>query len=580
MRKRWYMIGSMALAISMGTNIMAAPSSYLTQSEYGDILYDNYIEDRGIVVENSPELGYLVYRNSNGQELTANYYPEQVEVEKKPYYEGEDRIGYLDQLFPNFEYDPIDSTIYNIEPGDNIYIRKNFEGYITYINAYNDYIMRYGKVVSFDYNTGNTVSLQLQDEKGNLYYYDVDIATPATKASKSCALSTIKAGDWVKVLVSQKILGEGIIDEAVLEIVIDNDTRTISNIYRGQITSVNTYKQLLNMKNAQTLQKKSWSTYNDLISLNVDTKTSAIYKAGNRVSFDYLKRYLINADGYVYVAAENYKGKENAVKLNFQDKLQTTLAATTVISATPTSVKLLSGQELHIAEDSIIVRDKRLVGATNIMVGDRLQAVVTGENKLAVGYITSDQTTGSLQVYRGRIKKITDRESFQVETFSMLNDNTWYYHPTPQTFTIDNTTKFYNEGGVIEGGINTFLDYGENTNVSEVYTIVAAGEHAYMVVDMPYMTDSVKGEIYEAEDGTIKIKDAYYYDTKLKKWREYSRKNIGATITLKDNAVILKNGQIVSKGKLEVGDTITAMVEQDLKTGNGTATSYVITVEN
>lgn len=580
MRKRWYIIGSMALAISMGTNIMAAPSSYLTQSEYGDILYDNYIEDRGIVVENSPELGHLVYRNNKGQELTANYYPEQVEVEKKPYYEEEDRIGYLDQLFPNFEYDPIDSTISNIEPGDSIYIRKNFEGYITYINAYNDYIMRYGKVVSFDYNTGNTVSLQLQDEKGNLYYYDVDLATPVTKASKSCALSTIKAGDWVKVLVSQKILGEGIIDEAVLEIVIDNDTRTVSNIYRGQITSVNTYKQLLNMKNAQTLQKKSWSVYNDLISLNVDTKTSAIYRAGNRVSFDYLKRYLINADGYVYVAAENYKGKENAVKLNFQDKLQTTLDTTTVISATPTSVKLLSGQELHIAEDAIIVRDKRLVGATNIMVGDRLQAVVTGENKLAVGYITSDHTTGSLQVYRGRIKKIKDRESFQVETFSMLEDNTWYYHPTPQTFTIDNTTKFYNEGGVIEDGINKFLDYGENTNVSEVYTIIAAGEHAYMVIDMPYITESVKGEIYEAEDGSIKIKDAYYYDTKLKKWREYSRKNLGATITLKDNTVILKNGQIVSEGKLEVGDTITAMVEKDLKTGNGTATSYVVTVEN
>lgn len=580
MKKGWHVTGSLLLALCMSTTTFASISSYLTQSEYSDILWDNYSEDRGIVVQNYPELGYLTYKNNSGQLITRNYYAEEVAVEKQPYYEMEDRIGYLDELFPNFTYDPRDVQITSIQAGDCIYIRTNNEGYITYISAYNDYSMRYGKVVSFNYNTGEVANLQLEDEKGNLYSYNVTLATPVTKGGKMYGLSTIKAGDWAKVLISQKILGEGIIEEELLEIVVDNDTRVISNVYRGQLTSVDTYKKLLNIKNAQALGKSAWGTYSGLMSLAVDTHTAAAYRIGNRVSFDYIKRYLINADGYVYVAAENYKGKENAVKLNFQSKIQTTLEPSPVISASMNSIKLLSGETIYVAEDAIIVRDNRLVSANNIMVGDYLQAVVTGENKLAVARIVNDQTTGSLQVYRGRIKKITDRESFQVQTFSLLEDNTWYYHPTPQTFAIDTDTKFYNESGIVQSGIESFLAYGEETSVGDVYTIVAIGEKAYVIMDMPYVTDSVKGQIYAVESGSIKIKDAYYYDTARKRWVEYSKKNAGGTITLNANSVVIKGGKVIPVSKLEAGDTVSAMIETNFKDAKGTVNGYIIVVEN
>ena len=80
--------------------------------------------------------------------MTATYYPYDLQVEKQPYYESEDKIGYLDEMFPNFSYDPRDTDISNIKAGDCIYVRKNQEGVITYISAYNDYIMRYGKIIS------------------------------------------------------------------------------------------------------------------------------------------------------------------------------------------------------------------------------------------------------------------------------------------------------------------------------------------------------------------------------------------------------------------------------------------------
>ena len=60
MRKKGYLAGSLLLALSMNTTTFANVSSYLTQEEYRDVLYNNYSEDRGIVVENRPSLGYLI----------------------------------------------------------------------------------------------------------------------------------------------------------------------------------------------------------------------------------------------------------------------------------------------------------------------------------------------------------------------------------------------------------------------------------------------------------------------------------------------------------------------------------------
>lgn len=580
MKKRWFMMGSMMLAVSIGLSTMASVPVYYDQQEYMDTLYDNYSEDRGIVIENNPQLGYITYRNSNGATITRSYYANEISVEKQPYYETEDKIGYLDEMFPYFKYDSRDTTIGSIKAGDCIYIRMDKDKYVTYISAYNDYIMRYAKVNTFNFNSEGATNIILEDERGNIYSYDLDLSTPVTKGGVPGSISIIKPGDWVKILVSQKILGEGIIEENIEEVVVDNDTRIISNIYRGQVTAIDKYKNLLNLKNAQALGKLNWGSYNNLLRLNINTQNIKPYLIGNQVSLDYISRNLKNAQGYAYVAAENYKGKEYAAKINFQSKLQNTLEPSTVTYASSGVIKLLSGETLYVAEDAIIVRDNKLVESHNIMVGDVLQAVVTGGNKLAVGKVSSDVTTASLEVFRGRIKKIKDSEEFQFETFSLLDGNKWYFHPTPRTFSIDVDTKFYDEGGYVVGGIDKFLAYGEESEVDNVYTVVAVGDKAHMIVKMPYVTNAAKGQVYKVDDNSIGIKDVYYYHKSQKKWLEYSKKNIGATINVGANSIIIKDGKVIPPSKLQKGDIISAMISTNLKDTTGSADGYIIIVEN
>ncbi|WP_053982956.1 hypothetical protein [Niameybacter massiliensis] len=572
----WLILGSACTTFAMDHN-------YLTQEEYESLESSIVYSDKGIVVENEPGLGYLVYRDAAGTEKVAKYYSGEIKVEKQPYYDEEDRIGYIDQLFPTFNFDNRDTTIGNIKPGDNIYIQFDNEGYIQYISAYNDYIVRYGKVHTFNMGANSMRSLVLEDSTGRLYHYSIGQDTPISKASAPYSLGKLKEGEWVRLLVNQRILGAGQIEEIVEEIVVDPDSKVISGIYRGELVSVNPYQNTIGIKNNQVLQKNGWGMYESINQLRVEPKTVGTYYLGNAVSFDYIKNRIKSLDGYVYAAVESFRGKDEAVKLNFQTKKQITLEPTTVTYASPGVVKLLTGEQIYLADDAIIVRENRLVGPASIMVGDRIQATITGENKLAAANILQGVAEGSLEVYRGRIKRIDNYQTFEVETFSLLEDGIWYYHPTPQTFSIQANTKFLTEAGIQMNGIDEFLTYGDNSKESEVYTIIAKGGEAVAISSMPYSKEAIRGEAYLTSSGDIRLKDTYYYDRTKKRWSLLSRKNAAVNLELSPNTVIVKEGQLVSAKAIKPGDSLMVMMEESIqdqnKQDNYTAKSYIVIVE-
>lgn len=554
----------LTLASLMLTTSVVAMPAYLDEDEYYEVASGEIYEDKGIVVENEPYLGYLVYRNARGEKVTANYYRQNLVVEKQPYYESSDRIGYLDELFPNFKFDPRDTTIDQIKPGDNIYLRMNKDGDIQYISAYNDYIMRYGKVKGWDMSGPGAGTLTLEDDKGRVYTYTIAMNTPITKGGMVYNLGSIKPGEYMKILIAEKTLGEGIVEEEVVELVVDNDTRVISNVYKGDLMSIDGYKNTLGIAHAQSLGKTDWGPYTDVLTLRADPRTLEAYFIGNPVSWDYMSRTL-RGGNYVYAAVEDFMGKQTAVKLNFQSKMQRTLPRTEVIYSSPGVVRLLTGETLYLAKDAIVVKDKRLVEPHNIMIGDTIQTVVTGENKVAVANILSAITTGDFQVFRGRIRKIKDRQEFEVETFSLLEDSTWYFHPQPRTFAIDHTTKFYTDEGFVAKGIEEFLSYGEESQVDEVYTILAIGDKAVSITNAPYSKESIKGNVYKVEGNTVFVKDVNYYHNRQKKWVLFSKKNTGVAVEIKPNTMIIKEGQLVPASELEVGDKLTVMLEESIK---------------
>lgn len=533
-----------------------------------------YSEDYGVVIENNKNLGYLKYKNASGKVITRSYYSGEMVVEKQPFYESEDVIGYYDEMFPCFEYDVRDTDISNLKAGDNIYLRVGQDQYIKYISAYNDYGMRYGKVHMFDKTSG---VIQLSESNGRIYTYKVDPTTPATKGGKIYGLMNIKQGDWIKVLTSNHILENGGYEEKIIEVVVDNDQRILSNIYRGEFLGIDKYRELINLKNVRRFLGNDFSSYQSMMSISSNFKTLESYYLGNKVTPDYMNRYLKNSS--VYVAAEKYLGKERIVKANFQNTVQKTLPITTVISVSPTEIKLLSGETLSFGTDSIIVRDNRLINPQGILVGDNIETVVTGGSKVAIAKIKNQEAVNQLQIYRGRIVKIDDMDTFEVETMSLLNNGEWFFHPTPKTFSIDASTKFFNEGGFVEEGLKTFVSYGEDSKYRKVFTVVAYGDKAAVISDMPYVKESVKGEVYSVDGSVVKLKDVYYLNGNTNKWTLYSNKNTGIELTVPSSGVVLKEGKIISVKALEPGDKIISMIPVYLKDVEGKTDAYILEVK-
>ncbi len=495
-----------------------------------------------------------------GEKVTRNYYKNQVKVEKAPYYEVEDLIGYIDEMFPSFKFDPRDTTAEHVQPGDYIYMHLDSERVITNISASTNHIVRYGKVKQFTPGGMAISKMMIEDEQGQIFHLEVPSYAPVTKGGIPITASQIQEGDWVKVLLSQGTIAPGYTSEYVKEVVVDRGSRHISNIYRGQITHIDTYQNNLYLQNTQPMVKNGWGPYKDIKELSIKQGSVQPYYMGNLVSWDYVTRYLKHQPGYVYIAMEEYYGSERAVKLDFQSIHQRTLPPTTIISAQPGLIKLMSGEEIQIYDDAIIRRNGRLVDSYSIMPSDYAQVVVTGDNKAAVIDISDRPTKGNLQIFRGRIKKIQDRETFEVETFSILEDTLWMYHPIPRTFTIDTRTRFYDESGVIDG-MEDFKGYGENSQIEEVYTAIVDGDYAQAVIKMPYTRYSVRGEVYESSDGEIKIKDTYIYHDSLKRWQVKGRKDNTQNITLAPNTAVLKNGKLVSPKSLVAGDKIRIMTD-------------------
>lgn len=554
-------------SLMLGTGIMIShPISATTIS--------NVKEDKGIVVENNPALGYLKYQSVDGKIYTRNYDLINLRVEKLPFYEDEDMIGNIDKLFPMFTYNPKNASLEAVQTGDSIYVQLNSKGEVVYINSFNEYFSRHGKVKRWDGDL-----LILEDNKKREFVYEIDPLTPITKGGSPYSLGSLQEGEWVRVLVCEKLIGDGNATEEVLEIVADADIRKVDGIYKGNVLSVDKYKNVINVKNVSVLNKSGWDKRADVLPLSVKPEELSSFYMGMPTNLSYIERYLRNGLDTSYFATEVIMGKPQVVKMNTNTQRQMLLPETTVVYSTPTNIKLRSGEDLLIGQDAILVKNNKLIEPYNIKQGDKIRVVTAGTNTVAVAQIMDGKVNEQLEVFRGRIERVDEGNLFEVETFSTLVDGEWYYHPEPRTFTIDESTKVVNETGVVLEGIEAFLGYGEESVLNEVFNIVAIGDHALSITEMPYAKESITGEVYLADSGELKLKDVYYLDRKNGKWKEFSKQNKGISVEILPNTTIIKEGMLVSPKDLEKGDVVEIMIVEDILNSEGSVQGFVISAK-
>lgn len=539
-------------------------------------------ELRGIVVENNVGLGYLTFIDNNGNEVTKNYYADDLVVEKQQYYDAQDEIGYIDQIFPNFQYDPRDTTIDQIEAGDIVFVQtyKNDASTIEKISASTNYTMKYGKLRQFT-TDGDISQMLVEYEDGQTAWFDVANSVFVSKAGKPLSMVNMQTGDWVKLLVNQAIISPGYVMESVKEINVEGSGHEISSVIKGQLGAIDQIQRQISVQNSYALNKKGWGDYKEIRNLSIDNNDITYYYEGQQISLDYAMQYLKRADGDVYIAMENNYAGERVSMVSFRNGRGNVIDADTVVNADGVGSFATVSSNGIISTDNgtIVIRHGRLVSGNDIMIPDYALVELNGGAKAAVVDISDQPDVSAVSIARGRILSIDEGNSFKVKSMSMLYDMDWVYTPVEREFTIDNSTVFMDSTGVVSR--DTFIDYTADSVVDKPYYVICDGTRASYVIDAPFAQDGVRGEVYSVTDGSIGLKDTNYYVERTGGWKTVSSKDNAINITTNPNTIVIKNNKVVGVNQLEAGDKVkvhTATLPDKI-TGSMTVDGYIILVE-
>ncbi len=537
-------------------------------------------EIRGIVLENNPEFSYITILDNNGRKITKNYFEDDIFVEKQKHYINGDDIGYLNQMFPNFKYDPKETSINEIEIGDIVFIytKKDNPNEIEKISASPNYIMKYGKINEITKNEYGFETL-VEFSNGQIASYLIPNDTFASKAGKPVSLSEIVSGDWVKLLINEAILEPGESLESIKEIIIEDSGHKIGDIIKGEVGKIDNIQKEISIKNSYTLEKSGWEDFKQIRKLNFENNNIEYYYKDKKVDLPFVEKHLKNSDGQVYIALEEGYSGNSISKITFRTGRDEILEPDVIINSdNVSSFTLASGNKLEVDSGTIIRKDGKLVSPSSISINDYARVSLNEDGKAALIDIYEAPKTENIGIARARVSAINEGKDFTVESMSQLIGNDWVYSPISRKFTIDGNTVFITEKGIET--IDKFIGITENSQIGKTFTIVFDGSKATHIVEMPFPTRVVSGTIY-SKDKEIILKNGKYIDSKGA-WEVVGITDSSIKLEPKLNTIIIKGGKIVSADKLQKGDLVRAITEKlpDKITGGISVEPRIIFVGN
>lgn len=537
----------------------------VTEIAYGGTL-SPVDEFSGIVIEHNETFNYIRVSDWEGNEVIKRYVEGEVDVEKEAYYDEEDQVGYFDQLYPYYGYDEDDTNIGAIEHGDIVHIRLNINDleYIEAISAKTNYTVKFGEVLTAIYEGDDGVFLTIEMEDKTVVSYTVLDDVPVIKGDINVSVKEVESGDMVRLLVNQSVTSPGTIQENVKEISIDPYGNIAEKVYRGELGNINKSQETLSLMNSYELNQTGWSKFTEAYILDVSGNEIEYYYEGKRITLDYADKYLRREGMDTYVLTEYYYGDERVRKITFRDGRDSVIDYSNVTLTNGFNEIRVSNYDgsIEFDEGTIIVKNDKIISASNIVAPDYAQVVLNGEDEAAVIYVKPEPNNDAISIFRGRIARINELEDFTVQSHASLNDMEWIYSPIERTYQLDYGTIIKQDEETV--GVEAFIGYTDISKIDEVYTIISDGVTASYISGMPYTIEGVMGEVFQVDEDGIHLKDTLVYNGESKEWNELSLSDSYSLIEVVNESIIIKNNEVVTLEELEIGDRLSILTDTDL----------------
>ena len=555
------------LTINEGNTVTAVQSA-----DFGINSEENMIV-KGIVEDNNPELGYITLYNEDGTGTGINSAMQLAALRTYNYINQNSM-----EVFRNHSAASVD----DIQTGDSAFLKLDDEGNIISISAVDNYIVKYGKVIS---KLPGEIVVEYQDGTQQVLAVGEDVLFIQDK--KLTSFNSLKDGDRVKLLLN-------ITNKAtdLKEVTIEGNEHFITNIYKGEVSYMDEMSGKLVLLNMRVFRNGAWERTDRKGFTSVALSDEyRIYLGDSTFDIERVNKLLAGNEAYIAVE-KDYGGEEKAVLVSYRfaddTEVKYTDNITNALSGSASFGLSYENKNIGYGSGSIVVKNGRLVSGSSLAENDRAYVVAnrsygTGDFNAGVVLVEAAVDNGLLQIFRVRIKAIDENNSFTAESFSQLIGTDWEYHNTPKTFSLTFNTRLLGEEGILN--IRDFKGYGEDSYLNRVVYVVSDGTDALLVSTAPYGTVNVKGRVFEisggeegeegtllAEPDSIRLRDTRIYNSEDFVWDAAKE----MTIDIPNNTIIIKDGKIIRPSEIENGDTVRIMKKDTGLTGD----AYIVFIES
>ncbi len=510
---------------------------------------------RGIVEENNPDLGYLTIYNEDGSGTgssavlrTYNY----TDQNKTPIYRNHKTV-----------------KADGIQSGDTVYIKLDNDGDIASVSAVDNYIVRYGRVLS---KMAAEIAVEFDD--GTQQILETDNSIIVVRDKLLVGLKALKDGDRVRLLLNDN--GKS---TDLKEITIEGDEHFITNIYKGTVTKIDDMSDKITVMGLQVFNRGNWERTDRKGFTTIPLSDSfSIYSGDTLLDTENANKLLYSNEAYIAVE-KTYGGEERAVVLSYRDSMDTPVPTVNdsisgVISGSGSFTLSRENQKVGYSKGSIVVKYGRLVSGSSLADNDQAYLALnrdysSGNYYASVVKVDEPAVANHLALYRGRINAINEEISFTVESFSQLQGTDWRYSNTPKTFHITLSTRMLNDDGVLN--VRDFKGYGEDSYISRTVYIVADGVNAILVSTAPFGTHHIKGTVYATDGTLLNLRNVQSYNPGTYMWVN----GANTTINILENSIIIRNNKVINAADIEKGAAV-RVLKKDATSGND---GYILFVE-
>ncbi len=516
-----------------------------------------YEEISGTIKDVNPKFKYITITDINGREVTKQLSGSDYKVERVSDFIDENKLGHIDEIFDENSYDRADANLEDLEAGDIVHIRIT-GGKVSHISAKSFTTRKVGKLVKVKL-LGDKAEVILDD--GVLLKLDVMRDTLVKIDGKNVSISELKVGQKVEITINDAVIDKGRLKNIVKKIEIFTRENKVKDIYKSGLGVYNDSQNTLSLISAYKLMSNGFKVYEGMKVLPLAEELE-IVDEGKIVSLDYLKARLEGGNKTVYTVSSDYYGTEKIVKLLFDKGRARTLDSDIVASKKAGMLILGNSREnVSIGKNAIVVKDGYLLNSSLIQNDDKVQ-VVLGRNDGLVFNVLDESGTNKIKVYRGRIKEIEEFENFVVDSLGRLDGFNYDFSPIDRAFVIDDYTKIISDNPI---KLSEFIDYGEKSQRDEVFTILAEGDYAKVLIKNNYAKEGVKCEVISVNAKDIEVKDTLSYDSQTKRLEAIDLNNTYAKLITDDKTIFIKNGEIISIEEIRKGDMLEAISEENLR---------------